>query len=78
MHSQPEMKDTSEPAANPSKRPWVSKKALAEHCNVTVGCIDKWMKQRRIPYLKLSNRLVRFNLEDCDAALRKYEVRPRG
>jgi hypothetical protein len=55
----------------------ITKKEIAARYRVTIGCIDKWMAQKRIPYYKLSPRLVRFDPAACDAALKRYEIQSR-
>ena len=51
---------------------------LARAINVSARTVDNWQKQKRIPYLKLSARCVRFHLPSVLAALRKFEVREAG
>ena len=53
---------------------FVTKKELAERYRVTVSTVDRWMSERRIPFFRFSRRLVRFNLDTCEDALRKFEV----
>ena len=46
--------------------PWVSKRDVAEHFNVHVGTIDRWMK-KGLPYNKpFEGGTVRFVIADCD------------
>ena len=40
--------------------------------------IDNWVAQKRIPYLRLSARLLRFSLPKIEAALGRYEVKEVG
>jgi excisionase family DNA binding protein len=56
----------------------ISKKEIAQRYCVTIGTVDKWMKQKRIPFFKLSSRLVRFDPADCDEHLRRFRVRARA
>ena len=51
---------------------------LAKAVNVSARTIDNWQKQKRIPYLKLSARCVRYHLPSVLAALRKFEIREIG
>jgi hypothetical protein len=46
--------------------------------NVSPRTIDNWQKQKRIPYLKITNRCVRYHLPSVIAALRKFEVVEAG
>jgi excisionase family DNA binding protein len=56
----------------------LSKRELADVLNVSERTIDNWLAQKRIPRLRLSNRLTRFNLPKVEAALGRYEIREIG
>jgi hypothetical protein len=51
---------------------------LARAINVSPRSVDNWQKKRRIPFLKISPRCVRFHLPSVLAALRKFEVQEAG
>jgi hypothetical protein len=51
---------------------------LARAINVSQRTVDNWQKQKRIPFLKLSARCVRYHLPSVLAALRKFEIREAG
>ena len=51
---------------------------LARAINVSARTVDNWQKQKRIPFLKLSARCVRYHLPSVLAALRKFEVKEAG
>ena len=61
-----------EPAENGSGI--VTKKVIARAGSVSERQIENWMREKRIPYLKLSPRCVRFDLKAVMAALRRFEV----
>jgi len=56
----------------------LSKKELAVAIGVSTRTIDNWIAQKRIPFLRLSARLIRFNLERVMAALARYEIKEIG
>src|SRR5260370_29384293 len=56
----------------------LSKKELAVAIGVSARTIDNWIAQKRIPFLRLSARLIRFNLERVMAALARYEIKEIG
>jgi excisionase family DNA binding protein len=56
----------------------LSKRELATVLNVSERTIENWLAQKRIPRLRLSNRLTRFNLPRVEAALARYEVKEVG
>jgi excisionase family DNA binding protein len=56
----------------------LSKRELAAVLNVSERTIDNWLAQKRIPRLRLSNRLTRFSLPRVEAALARYEIKEVG
>jgi excisionase family DNA binding protein len=56
----------------------LSKRELAAALNVSERTIDNWVAQKRIPRLRLSSRLIRYDLHKVEAALARYEVREVG
>jgi excisionase family DNA binding protein len=59
-------------------RHFLSKQQLALVVGVSPRTIDNWIAQKRIPFIKLSARLIRFNLERVKAALARYEIKEVG
>jgi len=55
-----------------------SKSQLAERLGVTCRTINYWMSQGRIPYCRMSDRVIRFVPSDVDAALGKFTVNAVG
>jgi hypothetical protein len=53
----------------------VNKKAVAKAASVSCRCVDNWMREKRIPFLKLSPRCVRFEINRVLAALRRFELK---
>jgi len=60
------------------RRQFLSKKELAGVLKVSSRTIENWISERRLPYLRLSPRLTRFDLPNVLAALARYEVREIG
>jgi excisionase family DNA binding protein len=56
----------------------LSKRELAAVLNVSERTLDNWLAQKKIPRLRLSNRLTRFNLSRVEAALTRYEIKEAG
>ena len=48
---------------------------LAKAINVSPRTVDNWQKQKRIPFLKLGARCIRYDLRAVIAALKKFEIR---
>ena len=44
----------------------MNKKEMAEILGVTVKTVDKWVSKNLIPYIKISNKCVRFNSETME------------
>lgn len=53
----------------------VKKAVVANAASVSCRCVENWMRQKRIPFVRLSDRCVRFHLPSVLAALRKFEVK---
>ncbi len=56
----------------------VSKRELAAILKVSERTVDNWLAQKKIPRLRLSNRLTRFNLSRVEVALARYEIKEAG
>lgn len=56
----------------------VTKAVVARAASVSLRTVENWMGQRRIPYVRLSPRCVRFHIPRVLAALRKFEVEEVG
>lgn len=61
-----------------TQRLLLSKRQLASALGVSERTIDNWIAHKRIPRLRISARLTRFQLPKVEAALAKYEVREVG
>ncbi|HMF46807.1 MAG TPA: hypothetical protein VKE29_09050 [Candidatus Udaeobacter sp.] len=48
---------------------------LARALNASPRSVDNWQRQKKIPYIKISPRCVRFYLPSVLVALRKFEVK---
>jgi excisionase family DNA binding protein len=55
-----------------------SKQEVALAVGVSPRTVDNWMAQKRIPFIRLSPRLIRFDLNRVKAALARYEVKEVG
>ncbi len=53
----------------------LKRQQLAKAVNVSARTVDNWQKQKRIPFLKLGIRCVRFHLPSVLAALKRFEVK---
>lgn len=62
----------------PTGRKNQNKSQIASYCNVSPRQIEKWMRERKIPYRKLGRRCVRFDLDAVDRALSRYDVNEIG
>ena len=56
----------------------LTKQELAIALGVSPRTIDNWMAQRRIPFIRISPRLIRFDLNRVKAALARYEIKEVG
>jgi hypothetical protein len=56
----------------------LKRRQLAHALNASPRSVDNWQKERKIPFIKISARCVRFHLPSVLAALRKFEIREAG
>ncbi len=55
---------------------WVSKIEVSEHFGIGVRTVTDWMRRRILPFVKVGH-VVRFNLVECETAVRKYLIKAR-
>jgi len=51
-----------------------TKQQLAARLGVSIRTISSWMASRRIPFCKITERVIRFVPHEVDAALGKFTV----
>jgi hypothetical protein len=56
------------------RRPLVRRKAILARYQISSRCLDNWIREHRIPVIKIG-RVQLFNIEKCDAALERFEVK---
>lgn len=56
------------------KRQLIDVNELAEYLKITVETLYNWISQKKIPYVKVGSRLVRFDLEKIDEWLEQGSV----
>ena len=57
---------------SPASPDYETKAQVARRLNVCVRTIDNMMKQRRLPFIKLTSKLVRFPKAEVDAYLARH------
>lgn len=69
---------TNQPQENPphqaSARKLVTKPVIARRNSVCVRTVEAWMNERRISFVRIGRRGVRFDVEACDRALARFVV----
>ena len=53
----------------------LTKKAIAERYAVSIRTITTWMQRKIIPFMKPSEKMVRFDPVQCDIALKAFETK---
>ena len=62
----------------PGAADYETKSQVARRLNVSKRTIDNLMKERRLPFIKLTSKIVRFPKADVDAFLaRNFRVKAR-
>jgi len=59
----------------PVSRKNANKADLAQEQRVSIRTVDQWIANRKIPFRKLSPRMVRFDLDEVARALDRYTLR---
>jgi hypothetical protein len=65
-------------SAREEPQKFLKKPSIAKRYDVCVRTIELWMTERRIPFVRIGKRGVRFDPVKCDAALARFEVRAAG
>lgn len=58
-----------------SQRKRATKREVAREYGVSLRTVDTWIAKKKIPFMKLSPRLVRFDLDAVERALGRYTVK---
>ena len=70
---------SSERTEFPAEPDYETKSQVARRLNVSKRTIDNLMRQRRLPYIKITSKIVRFPKAEVDAFLaRNFRVRACG
>jgi hypothetical protein len=79
LHNAPSIPNVLLPLSAADDLALLKRPQLARAINVSARTLDNWQKQRKIPYLKLSARCVRYHLPSVLTALRRgFEIREAG
>ena len=76
-----ETKDTIQPVtgAGQPAQPELDRKArFAQRASVSVRCVDNWIHDRRIPFLKIGRTVLIPWREALETLNRHYRLNPRG
>lgn len=57
-----------------SEKALVTRRQVADYCNVSEDTVDRWRKYSGLPYLKLPGRFIRFRVADIERWLAEREV----
>jgi hypothetical protein len=52
-----------------------TKRDLCREYRVSLRTVDGWIHAKKIPYLKISSRVVRFDLAEVAKALSRFKVK---
>ncbi len=59
--------------ASPHPENWVDAQQVAQHFGVTLRTVRRWIKDGTIPAHRIGPKLLRFDLAEVDAAVRKAQ-----
>ena len=66
------------PLAANDERALLKRLELARAISVSARTVDNLQRQKKIPFIRISPRCVRFHLPTVLAALRKFEIKEAG
>jgi excisionase family DNA binding protein len=52
-----------------------TKDDVAKLCQVSKRTVELWIQERRIPFIRLGHRLLRFDLDAVKAAVRRWSTK---
>jgi len=58
------------------RKPLVRRRVIEKRYDISPRCLDNWMKQRRIPVVRIG-RILLFSIEACDKALGRFEIKAK-
>jgi excisionase family DNA binding protein len=53
----------------------ITKDELGEFLKVSQRTVDSWIAKRKVPFIRISPRMIRFKLADVEKALSRYTVK---
>ncbi len=53
----------------------VKKPKIARRYDVSIRTVENWMRERRIPFVRVGLRGIRFDPNACDRALARFTVK---
>lgn len=56
----------------------LTKSQIAERLNITKRTVELAIKNKRLPFIKLTNKTIRFEWPKVEDALRRFEVKAVG
>jgi hypothetical protein len=69
-------KQMNDPGIDRRRRPLVRRATIERRYQISPRTLDTWMKERRVPFIKIRGSLF-FDIESCDKALKRFEVKAR-
>jgi len=58
-----------------SDKTWLTKKEISAYFGWSIRQTTNLVRQRKLPFCRPSKRCIRFNLKDCEAAMKAFEVK---
>ena len=62
-------------AASNAAEQLLKKQDIAQRCRTSLRTVDRWVNERRIPYLNLDKRTIRFRWKDVEEAINRMAVK---
>ena len=68
------MDESKKQESNGINTPWTDKEGIARRYNVCLRTVTDWTRRRILPASKV-RRVVRYDIRDCDRAIKAMEVK---
>ncbi len=57
---------------------YLRKEEAALYLNISIRTLTDWMKQKIVPYVKVSHRVCLFKITDLDESMDRYKIKAVG
>jgi excisionase family DNA binding protein len=71
----PPLSDRQKIEYGPHEPPLVDKKIVAADLRVGTRTVERWVAERKIPFIRIGHRMLRFKLDDVRRAIARWSIK---